>query len=81
MASARARGRDVLGHARSHPHLPAGRRHQPGAGELAVIPRGVEHKPVADEPADVVLFEPAATRNTGDVDHDYTIEPGDLPRM
>ena len=52
-----------------------------GPGEFAVIPRGVEHKPVADEPADVVLFEPAATRNTGDVDHDYTIEPGDLPRM
>ena len=51
-----------------------------GPGEFAVVPRGVEHKPVAEEPADVVLFEPASTRNTGAVDHAYTIEPDDLPR-
>ena len=51
------------------------------AGELCVVPRGVEHKPVADEPADVLLFEPASTRNTGNVDHPYTIEASDLPRM
>ena len=50
------------------------------AGEFLVVPRGVEHKPVAITPADVLLFEPATTRNTGDVDHDYTIEPDDLPR-
>jgi hypothetical protein len=29
----------------------------------------------------VLLFEPAATRNTGDVDHQYTIEPDDLERI
>ncbi len=52
-----------------------------GPGELCVVPRGVEHKPVADAPAQVVLFEPAATRNTGDVDHPYTIEAEDLPRL
>lgn len=34
-------------------------------GELFVVPRGVEHKPVADEEAHVVLFEPASTLNTG----------------
>ena len=37
-------------------------------GELFVVPRGVEHKPVADEVAHVVLFEPAATLNTGDAE-------------
>ena len=52
-----------------------------GPGELCIVPRGVEHKPVADEPADVLLFEPASTRNTGNVDHAYTIEASDLPRM
>lgn len=49
-------------------------------GEFFVVPRGVEHKPVADGCADVLLFEPAATRNTGNVDHAYTIEAHDLPR-
>jgi mannose-6-phosphate isomerase-like protein (cupin superfamily) len=50
-------------------------------GELCIVPRGVEHKPVADGVAHVVLFEPATTRNTGDVDHAYTIEPGDLEHI
>jgi mannose-6-phosphate isomerase-like protein (cupin superfamily) len=49
-----------------------------GPGELCVVPRGVEHKPVADEECHCVLFEPAATRNTGDVDSAYTIEAPDL---
>jgi len=52
-----------------------------GPGELCVVPRGVEHRPVADELVECVLFEPAATRNTGDVDHAYTIEPDDLERI
>jgi mannose-6-phosphate isomerase-like protein (cupin superfamily) len=52
-----------------------------GPGECCVVPRGVEHKPEAPEPAEVVLFEPATTRNTGNVDHDYTIEASDLPRL
>lgn len=37
------------------------------AGELAVVPAGVEHRPVADD-AKVVLFEPAGTTNTGDAE-------------
>ena len=50
-------------------------------GEFFIVPRGVEHKPVADQPADVLLFEPALTRNTGNVaDPRYTIEAGHLPR-
>ncbi len=35
------------------------------AGELLVVPRGVEHRPVADEEVEVMLFEPASTVNTG----------------
>jgi len=39
------------------------------AGELAVVPRGVEHRTAADEEAEVLVFEPAGTRNTGNVMH------------
>lgn len=50
-------------------------------GELVVVPRGVEHKPVARELAHVVLFEPRTVRNTGNVDHEYTIEADALERI
>lgn len=43
-----------------------------GPGELVVVPRGVEHRPFADEEAEILLFEPAATTNTGDVESEYT---------
>ena len=36
------------------------------AGDMIVVPRGVEHRPVADEEVEVILFEPASTLNTGD---------------
>jgi mannose-6-phosphate isomerase-like protein (cupin superfamily) len=38
-----------------------------GPGELLVVPRGVEHQPVAQEEAQILLFEPASTINTGEV--------------
>ncbi len=38
-------------------------------GECIVIPRGVEHRTAADEETEVILFEPAGTRNTGNVEH------------
>ena len=38
-------------------------------GEFLIVPRGVEHRPVATEEVEVLLFEPAATRNTGNVKH------------
>ena len=41
-------------------------------GEFLIVPRGVEHKPVADEPCEVLLFEPASTLNTGNVRDDRT---------
>lgn len=50
-----------------------------GPGELYVVPRGVEHKPVADGVADVVMFEPASTLNTGNVRNERTRE--DLERL
>lgn len=41
-------------------------------GEFIVVPRGVEHKPVADEEAWILLFEPASTLNTGNVENALT---------
>lgn len=52
-----------------------------GPGELCVVPRGVEHRPRSEEGAAVLLFEPAATRNTGSTDHDLSIEPEELRRV
>jgi len=49
--------------------------------EFCIVPRGVEHKPVAEREASVLLFEPATTRNTGNVDHQYTIEAEELERI
>ena len=47
------------------------------AGELCVVPRGVEHRTLAEEEAEVLIFEPAETRNTGDVvDPVYTAPNG-----
>jgi mannose-6-phosphate isomerase-like protein (cupin superfamily) len=37
------------------------------AGDMLVVPRGIEHRPVADQEVEVVLFEPASTLNTGNV--------------
>jgi len=43
-------------------------------GEFIVVPRGVEHRPVAEEEAHVLLFEPASTLNTGNVRNERTRE-------
>src|ERR1039458_8411799 len=43
-------------------------------GELIVVPRKTEHRPVADEEAHVLLFEPASTLNTGNVRGERTID-------
>jgi mannose-6-phosphate isomerase-like protein (cupin superfamily) len=43
-------------------------------GEFIVVPRGVEHRPVAEEEAEVLLFEPASTLNTGNVRNERTRE-------
>ncbi len=46
-------------------------------GELIVVPRGVEHRPVAEEEVHMLLFEPASTLNTGNVVNDRTVAEPD----
>ena len=41
-------------------------------GEFIVVPRGVEHRPVAEEECWILLFEPASTLNTGNVENAFT---------
>lgn len=42
-------------------------------GEFLIVPRGIEHRPVAEEGADVLLFEPATVLNTGNVTNERTV--------
>ncbi|MGB0715211.1 MAG: cupin domain-containing protein [Phycisphaerae bacterium] len=42
-------------------------------GEMAVVPKGVEHRPVAADECHIMLFEPASTINTGNVVNEQTI--------
>ena len=47
-------------------------------GEFVIVPRGVEHRPVADQEVEVLLFEPAQLLNTGNItDEKYTAPIGD----
>ncbi len=43
-------------------------------GEFIIVPRGVEHRPVAEEEVQVLLFEPAGTLNTGNLRSERTVE-------
>lgn len=45
-----------------------------GPGEMCVVPRGVQHRPVAEPSAKVLLFEPESTLNTGDAAGDRTVD-------
>ncbi|MEO7922894.1 MAG: cupin domain-containing protein [Chitinophagaceae bacterium] len=42
------------------------------AGEFLIMPRGVEHRPVAKEEVEIMLFEPAGTLNTGNIENELT---------
>lgn len=44
------------------------------AGQFLIVPRGVEHRPVAEREVEVMLFEPASTLNTGNVRNELTRE-------
>jgi len=44
------------------------------AGEFLIVPHGVEHRPVAEEEVQVLLFEPATTLNTGNAKSNLTVE-------
>jgi mannose-6-phosphate isomerase-like protein (cupin superfamily) len=48
-------------------------------GEFAIIPRGVEHCPMADEEVHVLLLEPKTTRNTGEVQNERSVDADWLP--
>jgi mannose-6-phosphate isomerase-like protein (cupin superfamily) len=48
-------------------------------GEFLIVPRGVEHRPVADTEAHVLLFEPASTLNTGNTQSERTVR--EVPRI
>ena len=48
-------------------------------GELIIIPRGVEHLPVAQEETHILLFEPKSTLNTGNIQDERTV--ADLDRI
>lgn len=44
------------------------------AGEFLIVPRGVEHRPNAKEECEVMLFEPATTLNTGNIENEKTLK-------
>jgi len=44
------------------------------AGEFLIVPHGVEHRPIAEEEVQVLLFEPATTLNTGNAKSNLTVE-------
>ncbi len=46
---------------------------QLGEGDLCVVPRGVEHRPIAEQEVEVLLFEPVTTKHTGDVVDSRTV--------
>ncbi len=46
-----------------------------GPGEMVVVPRGVEHRTASDAETEVLLFEPAGTRNTGNVQDAHFTAP------
>jgi mannose-6-phosphate isomerase-like protein (cupin superfamily) len=45
-----------------------------GEGEFAIVPRGIEHCPVANEEVHVLIFEPISTSHTGNVRTDKTVD-------
>ena len=45
-------------------------------GEFVIVPRGVEHRPVAETEAEILLFEPAEVRNTGNILDENFTAPG-----
>lgn len=45
-----------------------------GPGDMYIVPRGVEHRPVAPEEVHLLLFEPVSTLNTGNVRNERTVE-------
>ncbi len=53
------------------------RKVEVGEGEFIIVPRGVEHRPVAEEEVEVMLFEPANLKNTGNIDDEKFTAPAE----
>lgn len=45
---------------------------QVNEGEFIIVPRGIEHRPVAIDEVHLLLFEPASTLNTGNIENEKT---------
>ncbi|MFA5513209.1 MAG: cupin domain-containing protein [Candidatus Kapaibacterium sp.] len=43
-------------------------------GEFIIVPRGVDHRPIADSEVHILLFEPETTLNTGNIRNEFTVE-------
>jgi mannose-6-phosphate isomerase-like protein (cupin superfamily) len=43
-------------------------------GDFIIVPRGIEHRPVAEQEVQVMLFEPAQIRHTGSIESDLTVK-------
>ena len=50
-------------------------------GDFLVVPKGIEHRPVAEDEAHVLLVEPKTVVNTGDAADERTIAPDDLSKI
>lgn len=46
-------------------------------GEFLIVPKGVEHKPISENEAHVLVFEPKSTKHTGDVESEITVKKFD----
>ena len=44
------------------------------AGEMIIVPKGVDHKPIAEEEVWIMLFEPKGTKHTGEIESDRTVK-------
>jgi len=45
-----------------------------GEGEFIIVPKGVEHRPIANEECLIMLFEPIDTKHTGEIEHELTVK-------
>jgi mannose-6-phosphate isomerase-like protein (cupin superfamily) len=50
-------------------------------GEFFIVPKGVKHRPIAEEEAHLLMFVTASNVNTGNIENDLTLEPNSLQRL
>ena len=52
-----------------------------GEGEFFIVPKGVTHRPIADEEVQLMMFVTASNINTGDIVNDFTLDTNTLDRI